>query len=76
MPLIARTSGAVVVRTDFSDDEVWTEVLVAMLAETDEGFRAYVEIVDDKVFEGCSVNDVLDQSPTTTSTASSLSWTT
>ena len=58
MAAIGATGGAAVVRTDFSDDAVWRAVADAMLAETDEGFRAYVELVDDPSFDGLTAEEI------------------
>ena len=48
-----------VVRTDFSSEQVWVAVRELMLAETGDGFRAYVEIVDDAAFGGYEPDSVL-----------------
>jgi hypothetical protein len=58
MPEIGHTEGAAVVRTDFSDDETWRTVSDAMLAETPDGFRAHVEVVDDPSFDGLGADSV------------------
>jgi hypothetical protein len=59
VPRIGHTDSAVVVRTDFSSQQSWPAVREQMLAESDEGFRAYVEIVDDGTFEGAEPDRVL-----------------
>ncbi len=59
MPRIGHTDNAVVVRTDFSSQQSWLAVREQMLAETDDGFRAYVEIVDDVDFDGAEPDQVL-----------------
>ena len=59
MPRIGHTDNAVVVRTDFSSQQSWLAVREQMLAETDDGFRAYVEIVDDVHFERAEPGQVL-----------------
>jgi hypothetical protein len=55
MPL---TSG-VVLRTDFSGQAVWVAVRDAITAETAEGFRAEVTVVDDPAYDGAAVDDVV-----------------
>ncbi|WP_194916558.1 DUF6924 domain-containing protein [Catenulispora rubra] len=42
--------GALLVRTDFSDDDAWLAVVTAVLAPTVEGFTALVEICEDRAF--------------------------
>jgi hypothetical protein len=59
VPCIGHTDSAVVIRTDFSSQQSWLAVQEQMLAESDEGFRAYVEIVDDEGFEGSEPDRVL-----------------
>lgn len=44
--------GALLVRTDFTDDERWARVCERASAENDEGFAAYVTPVDDPAFDG------------------------
>jgi hypothetical protein len=52
MVTIGRTSAAALVRADFSDDETWGQVLAAVLAETQEGFQAYLEVVEEPGLTG------------------------
>jgi hypothetical protein len=59
VPRIGRTDNAVVVRTDFSSQQSWPAVREQMLAESDEGFRAYVKIVDHVDFDGAEPDQVL-----------------
>ena len=59
MPRIGQSSEAVVVRTDFSDEECWCAVREQMLAETEEGFRAYVAFLEDRAFDGLGTDEVL-----------------
>lgn len=40
------------VRTDFSSDEGWREAVRQAAAESEDGFRAELEPIDDRVFEG------------------------
>lgn len=60
MPAIGRTEQAVVVRTDFSDEAGWLALRDEMLAESPEGWRAYVDIVDDRAFDGFTADQVLE----------------
>ena len=41
------TEASLLVRTDFNDDVAWEATKAAALAENDDGFRAYVHVVDD-----------------------------
>jgi hypothetical protein len=59
VPHIGHTDNAVVVRTDFSSDQIWSAVREQMLAQSDEGFRAYVEVVEDDTFGGSEPDQVL-----------------
>ncbi len=47
------------VRTDFSDEPCWHAVCAEMLAETVDGFRAYVDVVEDRSFAGFGADEVL-----------------
>jgi hypothetical protein len=46
------------VRTDYSDQETWVAVLGSVLQETEEGFRADLEVVEDRGFDGFGVAQV------------------
>lgn len=54
---------ALVVRTDFSDDEVWEAIGAAILQLTEEGFGAQVEFVDDAMYRGVTKEQLLDLFP-------------
>ena len=45
------------IRTDFSDDKVWQEVRDALVKEVD-GFRAYLDFVDDPQYESLGVDSL------------------
>lgn len=49
------------VRTDFSDDAAWRSLIHAATAESPEGLRAYLKIVDDRGFDGCSPADLIER---------------
>ncbi|MCU1414199.1 MAG: hypothetical protein JWN80_1539 [Microbacteriaceae bacterium] len=42
---------SLLVRTTFSDDAAWAALVAAVARETAEGFRAYVNVVDDRDFD-------------------------
>ena len=46
-------------RTDFSDEACWRSVRAEVLAETVDGFRAYVDVVEDPAFDGLGTDEVL-----------------
>jgi Domain of unknown function (DUF6924) len=59
VPRIGHTEQAVVLRTDFSDEPAWRTACTEMMAETVEGFRAYVDIVEDPAFDGFGIDEIL-----------------
>ena len=59
MPRIGDTEQAVVLRTDFSDEACWRSVRAEVLAETVDGFRAYVDVIEDPTFDGLGTDEVL-----------------
>jgi len=59
VPRIGDTEQAVVLRTDFSDEACWRSVRAEVLAETVDGFRAYVDVVEDPAFDGLGTDEVL-----------------
>ncbi|MEZ0109633.1 hypothetical protein ABH920_003647 [Catenulispora sp. EB89] len=42
--------GALLIRTDFSDDDAWLAVIAAVRAPTVEGFTAHIDICEDRAF--------------------------
>ena len=46
-------------RTDFSDEACWRSVRAEVLAETVDGFRAYVDVIEDPAFDGLGTDEVL-----------------
>jgi len=48
-----------VLRTDFSDEACWRSICAEVLAETADGFRAYVDVVEDRALDGFRTDDVL-----------------
>lgn len=51
-------SGSFLVRIHFADETAWAAASAAAAAESADGFRAYVSIVDDSRWEGVSVADL------------------
>ncbi|MEO8612986.1 MAG: hypothetical protein ABI690_34150 [Chloroflexota bacterium] len=61
MKPIPETLKSLVLRTDFSNDAVWDALCEAIQTPTsDDGFRAVVEFVSDRDFEGISIEQVLE----------------
>jgi hypothetical protein len=64
MKTIPRAKNAVVQRADFSDDAAWDDLCAVMLEPTPrDGFRANLDFVSDRAFEGATVKDVLGHLP-------------
>lgn len=51
MPILPNTENSLLVRTSFADEEAWLDALSVVLTENEDGFKAYVEVVDDKSWE-------------------------
>ena len=55
-----RVDSSLVIRTDFTDDATWAELKVAIEApDPVDGFKAFVEFVDDRTFVGLRPEDLL-----------------
>ena len=54
MAVLPSTEASLLVRTDFADDASWDATRAAALAETEDGERAYVHVVDDAGFDGAT----------------------
>jgi len=52
MPSLPASEDSLLVRTDFSDDDAWRDVVSAIETDNSDGFRAYVEVVDDRAWDG------------------------
>jgi len=52
--ILPKLNGSLLVRTDFSSDDVWLRACAAVAQESEEGFRAYVELISDPAFDGAS----------------------
>jgi hypothetical protein len=60
---IPETSASPPLRTDFTDDAAWNTICKEISKPGPEGFRAEVEAIDDKAFEGVGVQQILDAVP-------------
>jgi len=56
MPVLPKTESSLLVRTTFADEKAWLNALSVVLTENDDGFRAYVEVVDDPVWENVDLD--------------------
>jgi hypothetical protein len=52
------TEASLLVRTDFTDSTAWEKTRAASLAENDDGFRAYLQVVDDPTFGEATWQDL------------------
>jgi hypothetical protein len=57
---LPETPGALVLRTDFSDDSAWDAVCAASFAVSPEGFSASLSFVSDPAFAGLTIGQVAD----------------
>jgi hypothetical protein len=47
MLILPSTEDSLLVRTTFGNEDAWMDALSTVLSENDDGFRAYVKVVDD-----------------------------
>ena len=59
MDPLPRTEMAPAVRTDFSDEESWKKLRAAIQEPSEEGFAANLEFVDDRKYQGLTVEQLL-----------------
>ncbi|GAA1951225.1 DUF6924 domain-containing protein [Catenulispora subtropica] len=65
LPLLPHhRDGALVVRTDFRDDEAWRAVVATAGAPTRDGFQAYVLTCEDRAFAGLTPGRLMAHLPT------------
>ena len=63
MKPLPQSQAALVIRTDFSDDQAWEAIGAAILELTEEGFGAHVEFVDDGAYRGVTKEQLLNLFP-------------
>ncbi|HWU56096.1 MAG TPA: hypothetical protein VN175_11390 [Rhizomicrobium sp.] len=51
MPQLLPTADAPLVRTDFSDQSAWSQLLVVVRMPSEDGFLANITVVDDPAFQ-------------------------
>jgi hypothetical protein len=63
MKPLPQSQAALVIRTDFSNQEAWEAIGAAILQLTEEGFGAQVEFVDDVAYRGATQEQLLSLVP-------------
>ena len=63
MKPLPQSQAALVIRTDFSNQEAWEAIGAAILQLTEEGFGAQVEFVDDVAYRGATQEQLLGLVP-------------
>lgn len=58
MTSLPSTDDSLLVRTDFGDESAWLRTREAALAENEDGFRAYVAVVDEPSLDTASWEDL------------------
>jgi hypothetical protein len=58
MSQLPASNSNLLVRTDFTDVSLWNDLLDALSRETVDGFRAYVDVVDDERWDSVSIDDL------------------
>lgn len=54
---------SLVVRTDYTDDASWREVMTAVKAPTDEGFVATIDVCEDRAFDSLAPAQLVEHLP-------------
>lgn len=54
MPILPKSNESLLVRTDFTSDEAWQQLVGQATQENEDGFRAYAEPVSDPAFDAAS----------------------
>jgi len=62
MSELPKTNKSIVLRTDFTDDDTWSEVCAAIASPADN-FRVSVEFVSDVQFDRLSIDRLLELIP-------------
>lgn len=58
MASLPSSEDSLLVRTDFSDQDAWSDLVSAVETENSDGFRAYVEVVDDPAWAGAQWSSI------------------
>ena len=62
MTSLPRAENPLVIRTDFTDDELWTRLREQIAAPQEDDFQALVEFLDDRVNAGLAVSAIASTS--------------
>jgi hypothetical protein len=62
MKQLPESDSSLVIRTDFSDDKVWSDVRDRLAAPVGD-FRAYVNFVEDQDYDSLTIADLLELVP-------------
>lgn len=63
MKKIPSTNETLVLRTDFGNEEIWTQLCHEIVKPNDEGFIPYVEFYSNPVFKGITMQEILSGLP-------------
>ena len=58
MPAIPKTDDTPLIRTDFSDELAWTQLVKAATKPSEDGFLANLHIIDDQEFAGIGAETI------------------
>ncbi|MGC7151363.1 DUF6924 domain-containing protein [Paenarthrobacter ureafaciens] len=72
VPVLPNTDDSLLIRTAFADKAAWIGAMSAATSPDEDGFRAYVRVVDDKGWDGVGWEDLRKAVASTTSQASVL----
>jgi hypothetical protein len=57
--VLAQSNQTLLLRSDYSDQSAWAELCRLVEAPYEEGFRAYVTFVDDRMLAGRTLDDLI-----------------
>jgi hypothetical protein len=60
---LPKSDCSLVLRTDFSDDSAWESICIAIQEPNENGFRAFVDCVNDPTYDGLTVEELVDLAP-------------
>lgn len=72
MVWVPGSTSSLMVRTDFTDPGAWDRLQSILLSENGEGFRAYVEFIDEHANDGATWRELRDATRATSAHASVL----
>lgn len=72
VPILPKTNDSLLIRTAFEGEEAWSSAMLTAISPDDAGFRAYVQVVDDRGWDGVCWEDLRKAVTATGSQASVL----